>query len=187
MDIDWGNIVSGVAKNDESSLNQFVELSQTPLLRFCMYLTGDRQLAEDICHDTLIKAIGSIKQLKNPAQVMAWMKRIARNLFLDYCKSAAQSKVHLDINEMVQSPELSMSADATDDQILAMQALQSLSEEDRTIVILIDIEGYSYVEAAQVLEIKEGTVKSKLFRARKKMLEFLETFRGSQSSKNRKA
>lgn len=173
--VDWESIVKGVAKNDPRSMNDFIENSQISLIRFCVYLTGNQQLAEDICHDTLLKAIRSIKQLKTPEYAIAWMKKIARNQFLDICKSARNSKPHLDIGDVTAEPSLSISADASDNQITAMQALQSLEEEDRSIVILVDIEGYSYQEVAEQLNLKEGTVKSKLFRARKKMLDFLGT------------
>lgn len=183
-DIDWNSLIKGVIENDPQSLNNFVEFNQQALMRFCLYLTGNKQLAEDICHDAFVKGITSIKQLKKPGQARAWLKQIARNLFLDYCKASAQSKTHVDINDI--GHELSVSPDATDQQILAMQALQTLDEEDRTIVIMIDIEGHSYSEVSEHLKMKEGTVKSRVSRARQKMLEFIETFQSAGSSKTRK-
>ena len=184
--IDWSKIVAGVRRKEAQALNDFVEIGQEPLFRFCLYLTSNRQLAEDICHDAFIKAIQSIDQLKNPNQTLAWMKQIARRLFLDYCKSAAQSKTHIDFDEYSKNETATASEDRTDQQILAMQALQSLDEEERNIVILVDIQGHSYLEVAETLKMKEGTVKSKISRARKKMLDYLGTFSQSQSSIQRK-
>lgn len=182
--IDWHSLVAGVIRKDKQAMNDFVEINQEPLLRFCIYLTGNKFLAEDICHDAFVKGIQSIAQLKNPVQCRAWLKQIAKRLFLDYKKSAAQRKTHVDFTE-ANSEKLQVES-ASDMQILALQALQELDEQDRQLVIMIDIEGHSYMEVAEVLKMKEGTVKSRLSRARKKMLEFIETFRGSESSKDRK-
>lgn len=173
--IDWDSIVAGVINNNQESIREFVELAQKPLFQFCFYLTSNRQLAEDICHDTLIKALGAIKNLKKRHQALAWMKQIARRLFLDYVKSAAQSKVHVDIDHVGSLADSNSDPETKDRQLLAMQALRSLDEDDRSLVILIDIQGHSYAEAAQATGITEGTAKSRVFRARKKMLHFLET------------
>ena len=183
-EVNWQTLVERVAANDQQAAGDWIEICQNPLMSFCFYLCGNKALAEDICHDAFVKGLQSIGQLRKPEQSIAWLKQIARRLFLDYKKSAAQSKPHMDFNEMnhnsLQSESLS------DQQILAMQALQILSEEERNIVIMVDIQGHSYLEVAELIQMKEGTVKSKLFRARKKMLESIETFQGTRSSNNSK-
>lgn len=182
MSTNWSQIVQGVRDQDSEAFSEMVDHLQEPLMRFCVYLCGDRQLAEDLCHDSLIKAVQSINQLKNPEQTPAWVKRIARNLFLDYKKSAAQSKPHLELSEMDTAPQVTAGSEATEDQILALQALQTLGEPERSIVIFVDIEGYSYQEVSQLLKINTGTIKSKISRARAKMLDFLGTKRSPESS-----
>ena len=134
-EINWKKIIEGVAKSDSAMTHQFVESAQKPLYKFCYYLTNNQQLAEDICHDSLIKGITKIESLKNPDQTMAWLKQIARRQFLDYVKSASQSKVHVDIDEMNSGEqELSGGDPKSEAQILALQALQNLSPEERAIV-----------------------------------------------------
>ncbi len=185
--VDWKKIVKKMRAGDDQATTLFVELTQDPLYKFCYYLTNNQQLAEDICHDTLIKGITKIDTIKNPEQILAWLKQIARRQFLDFVKSASQSKVHMDIDEMNSGPsELSSGENRNDDQITAMEALQSLDADDRMLVILVDIEGYSFSEASQIAEIPEGTAKSRVFRARKKMLDFIGTEREPNSSTVRK-
>ena len=169
MSVDWKSLVEGVKKNDESSMHSFIENTQTPLLHFCVFITGQSQLAEDLCHDTLVKAFTSIHQLKKPERCMAWLKKIARHLYLDYIKSAAQSRPHLSMDDEFCSIELEAKSGISEDQIDTLTLLHRLKEEDRVLLTLIDIQGCSYQEVSQVLEIAEGTVKSRLFRAREKM------------------
>ena len=180
--IDWPKLVKGVREKNSEATNDFILSLQEPIFKFCIYLTGNQQLAEDICHDALVKALTSIQQLRNPAQAKAWVKQIARNQFLDYCKAASQSKAHIGIEDAETQPELSIGSEASDRQILAMEALQTLEELDRSLVILVDIEGHTYSEVAEMTKLNEGTVKSKLFRAREKMSKFLGTKRAPRSS-----
>lgn len=189
MDNSWPTIIRGLRNGNEESARQLIELTQNVLYKYVFYLSGNQQLSEDISHDTYLKALKNIGQLKDPEQTTAWLKKIAKNLFLDYKKSAAQSKPHVDFEECLDSEHSRMAAGQSmgpnnpDTQILAMQALQSLDDEDRNLVILVDIEGHSYAEVSSSLGMKEGTVKSKVFRARKKILEYIETISPAESSK----
>lgn len=161
-----------ISKGDESAVNELVLQTKKNLFQFCLHLTRDRQLAEDILHDTYIKALSSFSQLKNPEAALGWLKRIARNLHLDYIKMASTR------NEMtVENPEdfgLQIAEPGTGLQMDVIRILYSLSEEERLILTLIDIQECSYDEAALVLDIPEGTVKSRLSRARAKFSELFE-------------
>ena len=95
-----------------------------------------------------------------------------RNLFFDYKKSSYSSKEHLDIDTALNAKELTIESDI--DIILdVMNILKMLPDDDRILIILVEIQGLNHKEAAQVLEIKEGTVKSRLFRIKAKINEFL--------------
>lgn len=164
-----------IAKGDELAVNELVSQTKKNLFQFCLHLTRDRQLAEDILHDTYIKALSSFSQLKNPEAALGWLKRIARNLHLDYIKMASTR------NEVaVENPEdygLQSSEPGTGLQMDVIKILHSMGEEERLILTLIDIQECSYEEAAGILDLPEGTVKSRLFRARQK---FSELFDGTK-------
>ena len=87
--VDWSDLVRRMKANDRTARSQFIDDTQKDLFQFCFYLTRDRQSAEDILHDTYLKAFKSLESLKNPNSVVSWMKQMARFLYLDYLKSAA--------------------------------------------------------------------------------------------------
>ena len=120
-----------------------------------------------------------MKVLKNRDQFVAWIKKIARNLYLDYLKSA-QTRNQV-LVEDYDSVGLDQSVEISDSQLDTFKILNLLSEEDRTILVLIDIQECSYSETAQILEIPEGTVKSKLSRARDKFSDIYMKQNGTNS------
>jgi RNA polymerase sigma-70 factor, ECF subfamily len=163
---DYASLIKRVLAGEKPAVEQLVIAAQPALFLFCFHLTHNRQLAEDLTHDSLLKALNSIKDLKNREQFKAWLKKIARNLYLDYLKSA-QTR-HQVLVEDYDNVGLEQGVEISDSQLDTFKILNSLPEEDRSILVLIDIQECSYTEAAQILEIPEGTVKSRLSRARDK-------------------
>lgn len=174
-------LIEAYKAGDQGAADQLVDLVQDKLSQFCIYLSGDRHLAEDLCHDALIRALTSIDQLQNADVFLAWVKKIARNLFLDFKKAAAQSKVHVTAEDSIEVEQLE-GVGLSDDQLDAAKTLQKMSEADRTLLILIEVQGLSYQEAAEVLETKEGTIKSRLSRAKQKFVEIYGTISQDESS-----
>ncbi|MGE4130431.1 MAG: RNA polymerase sigma factor [Bdellovibrionales bacterium] len=175
--VNWASLVEGLKKKDPEITRQFVDLTHQKLFEFCYYLCSNRQLAEDLCHDALLKALAQIHQLKEADRAMAWLKRIARNLLLDFQKSAEQSRT------LVMDPEdekwLAHDQKISEESMDAVQTLKKLDSGDREILILIEIQGHSYQEVAEILDLNIGTVKSRLHRAR---AEFSKKFIGTKSS-----
>ena len=155
---------------DVEACNQLVALTQQSLYVFCFYLTRSKPAAEDLTHDTYLKGFLVLDQLKEPSALLPWLKTIARHLFLDQKRAAPESQQILSLEDL-RPKELSQNeTGASDlvDQLAAYQALQQLEESDRSLLVLIEVQGQSYSEVAQILEIPEGTVKSRLNRARQK-------------------
>ena len=162
----WTVLVKRIRSEEPESFSELIDATQKNLFQFCLLLTRNKQFAEDILHDTYLKSFSSISSLKNPDAMMAWLKQIARNLYLDYVKSAShKNEIHSDDWE---SKDLRSAEDKTGLQMDVLKILNQLSEEDRTLLILVDIQECSYEETALALKIPEGTVKSRLFRAREK-------------------
>ncbi len=164
-----GDVVVGLKKQfelavqgNQSAQAALIDLTQLSLFRFCLYLCGNRQLAEDICQDTYIKAFENLKYIQKADSFQSWLMKTAKNLFLDYKKSP-KNKIKADIDDLAE--ELGQSENK--EQILYIrECLGTLDEAERTILLLIDLEGMSYEEAAQVLDIKLENLKTKLHRAR---------------------
>ena len=167
---DWSDLIRRVIAKDRIAQAQFIEDTQKDLFQFCFYLTHNRQFAEDLLHDTYLKGFESLASLKNSNSLLSWLKQIARFLYLDYVKSAAfRNEVQSDTDLELAIDE---SADKKNKQIDVLKILGKLDEADRTVLILIDIQGCDYEETASILQVPVGTVKSRLFRAREKFSSF---------------
>lgn len=178
----FSEIIKRVLAGDKLANEKLVVATQQNLFTFCFHLTRNKQLSEDLTHDAFMKAFTSLKDLKNHEQFPAWLKKIARNLYLDYLKSAQTKNQVLveDYNDLILQP----SDEISDSQIDTMKILNLLDEEDRTILVLVDMQECSYGEASQILEIPEGTVKSRLSRARDK---FADLYTSSKKNGTNKA
>ncbi len=156
-------------KGDETALARIIDLTQDHLFRFCVYLCNDTALAEEISQDTLIKAFENLKKIENPSKFVSWMFTAARNRFIDLKRSPKAREISVEGEDgTLYEPEPNQVD--TDTVLGVRNALQELTEEERTVLVLIDSEEYSYAEAAQVIGITEEAVRSRLHRARKAFL-----------------
>ena len=156
-------------KGDETALSKLIDLTQDHLYRFCVYLSNDTVLAEELSQDTLIKACENLKKIEDPSKFMSWMFTAARNRFIDLKRSPKAKEVSVEGEDgTVHEPEPSQVE--TDTVLGVRYALAELSEDERTVLVLIDSEEYSYAEAAQIIGITEEAVRSRLHRARKALL-----------------
>ena len=144
--------------------------------RLAYRLTGNRPDAEDLTQDVFVRVFKSINTFQ-PGTLEGWLHRITTNLFLDQARrrqrirmdalSAAPDHVWGSASgpeELHLDGELDADVDA---------ALRALSPEQRVAVVLCDIEGLSYEEIAAVLDVKLGTVRSRIARGRAALREAL--------------
>lgn len=164
----------------------FVQLAQQHLdglYRTALRMTQDHAVAEDIVQETCLKAYTNFSHYQHDTNFKAWLFRIMANLCIDHIRrKAAISMVPIDAVPMEGEGFLSSDRCADNPEIQAMRgdtqqalltAIEALAPEPRAVVILILIEGMSYDEVAQSLDLPLGTVRSKLHRARKHLQERL--------------
>ena len=171
-------IINDIIAGDRASFGDFFEATHKSLFTFCLHLTKNKQLAEDLTHDTYLKAHSHLNELKDANQVLAWLKKIARNMHLDFIKSASH-KTSVSVEDYNQFYATDFES-ATSSQIDTLKILSQLDQDDRLILVLIDLQECSYSEASQVLEIPEGTVKSRLARAREKFSKIFDNKNGTK-------
>ncbi|MEQ1877155.1 MAG: RNA polymerase sigma factor [Bdellovibrionia bacterium] len=145
----------------EEALSYLIEATQKDLFRFSYYLSGNNQLAHDICQDTFIKVLENIRAVKEPERFRSWLFKMAKNLYLDHIKSS-KNKGHVGMESL---PDLATNEDKQKTAEIR-QALSHLEAEERIPLLLVDLEGYSYEEAAQIVGISEDALRSRLHRAR---------------------
>jgi RNA polymerase sigma-70 factor (ECF subfamily) len=172
---------------DASAFTPFVESFQSKVFQYTWMMCGQREDAEEVAQDTLLKIFESFDQLQDPEHVKAWVFRIARN----YClmkrrRSVFAPERELSLDELMpgplpgsDSPGTAGSDRVADQRELPEQrllraelnkkletAMQQLPANYRSVVLLRDVEGLSTAEAAQVLEMSEDVVKQRLHRGR---------------------
>ncbi len=157
------------------------------LYNYALRLTNNVEDAKDLIQDTYLKAYRFIAKYEQGTNAKAWLFRILKNSFINNYRKNSRTPQQVEYTEVEDYVELMKSdyAPTTDlrkdifDNVLGddvMRAMESLNEEFRTIIILSDIEGMTYEEIAEILDIPLGTVRSRLHRARKVMQEKLYSF-----------
>jgi RNA polymerase sigma-70 factor (ECF subfamily) len=143
--------------------------------RVALRLTGDPSRAEDLVQDTMLKAFRSWHQYQSGTNVRAWLLTILRNTFInDYRREKARGPT-VDLSNIEEfslfdevgdrDPEGRFFSQIVDDEVV--RAIDGLPEEFRETLVLSDVEGLPYQEIARIIGVPVGTVKSRLFRARR--------------------
>jgi RNA polymerase sigma-70 factor (ECF subfamily) len=155
------------------------------VLRMARILTGNDADAEDSAQETLLKALAAIESFKTGTNPRAWLIRILRNARIDRIRSAAREGGAVSIEAAEIDVADPRPAEATteweqpaellnafsDAQII--DALQQLPEEIRLTLLLVEVEGITQQEAAEILEVPLGTIKSRGHRGRAMLREAL--------------
>ncbi|MEL0282680.1 MAG: RNA polymerase sigma factor SigM [Actinomycetota bacterium] len=143
-------------------------------------VTRNREDAADAVQEAMISAFRRAETFRGDAAVSSWLHRITVNAALDrIAKRKRQPTSSIDDVEYelsaasVQSGNTTSAFGQVEANLEISKALSELSDDRRSAIILVDLYGYSLAEAADILEIPEGTVKSRLFRARTQLAEAL--------------
>lgn len=128
--------------------------------------------ALDIVGETVYRGLKNLHSLKSPEYLDTWLTRILFNVAIDFLRGRSRLVSCEDaVLEVVAVPEKAL---VPEDSMDLFRALDALSERDRTCVTLRYFEEYTFLDIAEVLQEPESTVKSRLYRALRKMRKFLE-------------
>lgn len=162
-------IVQKIQNGDESAFGEFYDLTHKAIYRFSFFLSKNESLAHDLCHDSFVKALVSIKDIKDQDAVLGWLFRITKNTFLDQRKKKTE--------EALPDAEINLNGISPDFErwLSVKKALNDFSEEDRMLLIMVDLEGLTYKEAALAIETTEDAIRMKLHRLRQEFLKKYKT------------
>lgn len=151
-------------RNNES--RKLLENSRAQLYRVAYSWCHNPALADDIVQETLIKAYKKADQLRDPKAAKSWLFSILSNCYNDHFRRNRETE---DIDDVVVVDENSPESETRQLQIVdkVRAAVSELSDGQRQVLTLVDLEGFSYVEVSTILNIPIGTVMSRLCRARK--------------------
>ena len=177
-------IVRRVLEGDVNAFEDLVTEHEKGVYAIAQRMTGNAEDAADMTQETFIKAYNSLSSFRGDSKFSVWLYRIATNVCLDFLRSRSRKptvslsvedddgeETQMDIADESQSPEQLLERGLTRDAV--RRGLKSLSPEYRQILLLREIQGLSYEEIAEALTLEVGTVKSRIFRARKRLCAFL--------------
>jgi RNA polymerase sigma factor (sigma-70 family) len=161
------------------------------MYNFAFRLTNDEDDANDLVQDTYMKAFRFINSFERGTNAKAWLFRILKNSFINDYRKRSKEPSKVDYQEVettynsVEDAEMEATTDLRTETVQDMigdevaTALNSLPVDFRTVIILCDIEGFTYEEMAKILDIPIGTVRSRLHRARNLLKEKLKSYASS--------
>ncbi len=167
-----------IRENSPGSIDRALELLQNTVYSFSMKVCGHPEDAEDTMQDVLLKSIPHLAKFDNPRALKVWLYKVARNHCVSrrrgdknsFTKNLSLDALMPDSREMrrllsrTPSPEAAALSNETAEQL--QQAVLSLPPQYRIVLVLHDMEDLSTSEVAQILGIRDGTVRVRLHRAR---------------------
>ncbi|MFJ4920507.1 RNA polymerase sigma factor SigM [Streptomyces sp. NPDC088725] len=184
-DISDQDLLAAHVAGDPEAFGEIVRRHRDRLWAVAVRTLGDREEAADAVQDALVSAFRAAHTFRGQSAVTTWLHRITVNACLDRVRKASSRKTAPtdDTERMEQLLEPHESAEApAERQDLhreLMKALAKLPVEQRAALILVDMQGYPVAEAARVLGVPAGTVKSRCARGRARLLPMLTHLRGS--------
>jgi RNA polymerase sigma-70 factor (ECF subfamily) len=171
--------VRAVLAGDHDSYAVLVSRYKDALYRYAERMTGHIDEAEDIVQQAFINGFKNLDRCRNPERIGGWLFRIAVNLCKDQLKGRAKREVSLEVAGPLQASERLPEAGAERAEMRGKiyRALQSLSNEHREAFLLKHVEGWSYEEMAEKLEISVSALKMRVHRARGHLQDMLEIYR----------
>ncbi len=170
-------------KGEAAAMETLLAQYEKRIYNISLRVTGNEQDAFDAAQEALIKIYKSIASFRGSASFSSFVYRLTVNTCIDFLR---KRKNDISIEASLEDGLSFEDKNNTDDPEKAylnndlngkiQQALQKLDEEHRILIVLKDIQGFSYEEIAQVLKLSMGTVKSRLFRGREKLKKSLANY-----------
>lgn len=190
-------LVRKAAAGDGDAFEQLVLSYEKPIYNLCLRMCGNSDDAMDLTQETFLKAWRNLGAFRSDAAFSTWLYRLCSNVCIDHLRREGKRKViplhtedddgeerTMDVADPAPGPQERL--EAADQRQQVADALQSLEPEYREALTLRVIHDMSYADIADVLQVREGTVKSRIARAREKMRQAMEKLgnkSGSLSSK----
>lgn len=170
------DLIARHVAGDPDAFGEIVRRHRDRLWAVALRTLGDREEAADAVQDALVSAYRAAHTFRGQSAVTTWLHRITVNACLDRARKAASRRTspvaETERLEQLLEPEESAAAPAERQDLHRelLSALRTLPEEQRAALVLVDMQGYPVAEAASILDIPTGTVKSRCARGRARLL-----------------
>lgn len=161
--------MSGETGSDSFDLRTEIVAILPRLRRFCMAIARGRDAGDDLCQATIERALSRADQFIHGTRLDSWMYRIAQNILIDAARRTRTRGVEVDVNDaygLVGDDGLQI-LEGRSALARAQAAMAALPDEQRMLMALVVLDGMSYKDAAETMDIPIGTVMSRIARARR--------------------
>ena len=170
-------LIAASAKGDDKAFRQLIQRYRVRILAICLRMLRNKTEAEEAAQDSFVKVYFHLKDVDPSRSFAAWAASVAMNECRDRLRSRARySRLHRDLSETdgVTEPATGDPNEENKERLMEVEAaLGELPENLKEVIVLKAYGGYSYEEIARILRIRQGTVMSRLFRAREKLAEII--------------
>ncbi len=178
-------LIEQIRRGERAAFQALVEKYQRRMYGVAYGVLGNREDALDAVQEAFVKAYRSLARFKGQASLYTWLYRITFNAAIDLARKAGR-RDEVELREEIEPEEekgeypVAPSSESPSDQLMRKElggliddAIQKLPPDQRTAIVLREVEGLSYKEIAKVMRCSEGTVMSRLHYGRKKLQELL--------------
>ena len=198
------SLVAAWRAGDEAALAELLDGYRDRLFGVCVRMVNDHDVAADMTQEAMVKIIHGLPRFSGRSKLSTWMIRVTMNVCLTW-RRKQRLRRHASLDSIrvggsdaaggggdslasMLPDEREPGAEGRVEQIeirqRLRQAMEQIEPQQRAILILRDVQGFDYREIASILAIPEGTVKSRLFRARVALRESMERLRTNRSGEN---
>lgn len=183
--MDEQTLVEKAKQGDVEAFETLIAEHQKRIYNIAFKMIGNQEDALDLSQEVLIKIFKNLHKFHGSAKFSTWVYRVATNTCLDEIKKRRKYTTY-SIDERIQTEDGDLTADIPDTaptpeasavqkdvQKIIQEGIAKLGDEHKKVIILRDLHGFSYEYIAKILKCSEGTVKSRISRARKKLKKIL--------------
>ncbi|GAB1511648.1 sigma-70 family RNA polymerase sigma factor [Actinophytocola sp. KF-1] len=161
-------------RGDRDAANAFIRSTQRDVWRFLVYLAGPSE-AEDLTQETFVRALGAAHRFTARSHARTWLLAIARRVAADHFRAASvRPKIAADQDWQAAAEQRGATGQPGLDETVSINlAVRTLPDDRRDAFVLTQVLGLGYAEAAQVCGCPVGTIRSRVARARRELVEAL--------------
>ena len=153
---------------DAESMRAAIIAALPRLRRFCQAMAGNPADGDDLMQSTVEKALAHSDQFREGSRVDSWMYRIAQNLHIDRTRATRRRGTVVPVEDAFDlvGDDGRVTVESRSELAAAQRALDAVPDDQRAAFVLVVVEGLSYKEAAETLDVPIGTIMSRIARAR---------------------